>query len=73
MEHCLACLSMNLCLQPLCQQMGLDFVTSDVPNSSLFNQGACKDTFFPQLDDPFQHTKATVKDNNKTQVKYWHK
>ena len=29
--------------------------------------------FFPQLDDCFQHTKAAVKDNNKTQVKYGHK
>ena len=51
--------------------MGLDFITSDVPWPILllFNQGAHKDNLFPQLDDPFQHTKAAVKDNNKTQVK----
>ena len=51
----------------------LDLITMNVlqPVPPLLDEGTGENTFLAQLNNSLQNTKATVKNNNKTEVKNW--
>ena len=51
----------------------LDLITMNVlqPVPPLLDEGTGTNTFLAQLNNSLQNTKATVENNNKTEVKNW--